>query len=325
MTGPVVCVSPNTSTDRVSIINGFEPGGTFRTIRSFDQAGGSGTHAARVIGELGGEAVAVVAIGGSNGARWKVAAEREGVRGARVEIANSNRSSYVLVDTELGKVAEVIDAGPQVTADEMERLAELVESMLESASSLVLSGSLPPGTPDTLYPRLIDAARLVGIPSIVDASGDVLRGAVDHYPWMIKPNLEEFHALVGEDQTRIERRIELIGDLTGTVADVIVLSMDVDGALVSSRDGVVRVYPPDVTVTLPQSSGINPVGCGDAMVGAFTHTWLRTGDLVQATVVGIAAAHVNLGRFEVPSVDPVMVADVARRVRTERLRAPGRV
>ena len=59
----VLSVSPNTSTDRVSVVDGYVPGEPSRTLFSFDQAGGSGAHATGVVHELGGNARSIVLLG----------------------------------------------------------------------------------------------------------------------------------------------------------------------------------------------------------------------------------------------------------------------
>ncbi len=102
MSGRIITVSPNTSTDRVSVVDGFTVGGTFRTVHSFDQAGGSGAHAASVATELGGDALAIAAIGGGNGLRWNAAAKRQRLPTATIEIKAENRSSFVLIDRQIG-------------------------------------------------------------------------------------------------------------------------------------------------------------------------------------------------------------------------------
>ncbi len=316
----VLAVSPNTSTDRISVVRGFHPGATLRTRHSFDQAGGSGTHAAGVITQLGGASVAVAVIGGGNGRRWRMAAERQGIPAATVEIEQENRSSFVLIDEERGKVAEIIDPGPSLGSGDLAALAQLIEAWLPRASLLLLSGSLPPGVPDHLYARCTELARAVGVSTIVDAHSGPLAAAVKARPWLIKPNLEEFHQLVGASATTMPERIALLDDLAGEIAEVVLLSMEAEGALLAIEGACWQIEPPAKPVTLPGSDATNPVGCGDALVGAFCDRWLRSHDLVESARWGTAAAHVNLGQYEVPSCPPDEVARLVRQVEVRQIR-----
>lgn len=326
MSGRVVCVSPNTSTDRVSIVDGFELGGTFRTVASFDQAGGSGSHAASVVVELGGDALAIVATGGGNAARWERAATRQRLPFASVDLRAENRSSFVLVDRQLGKVAEVVDPGPELEAGEAAQLKDLVERHVGDAALLVLSGSLPPGVPDDFYAECIELARAGGRRTLVDTHSRPLREALAARPWAIKPNLDELHQLMGTTRSTMAERIDAARRLVRESVDTVLLSMEAEGLLLATAEAVWHLLPPAVPVTLPGSTGINPVGCGDALVGAFARQWAASRDLIESARWGLAAAHVNLGKYEVPSspleevrrlvgmveVRPAGVADPAR-------------
>lgn len=316
----VLAVSPNTSTDRISVVRGFHAGATLRTRWSFDQAGGSGTHAAGVVTQLGGASTAIAVIGGGNGQRWRAAAAREGIPAAIVEIDQENRSSFVLVDEERGKVAEIIDPGPALGVGEVAALVRLIEEWLPRASLLLLSGSLPPGVPDDLYARCTTLARALGVPTVVDAHSAPLAAAAKARPWLIKPNLEEFHQLARVRSTTLAERIALLDDLAGEVAEVVLLSMEAEGALLAIDGACWRLEPPAEPVTLPNSTATNPVGCGDALVGAFCDRWLRTGDLIESARWGIAAAHVNLGQYEVPSCPPDEVARLVGQVHVRHVR-----
>lgn len=316
----VLAVSPNTSTDRISVVRGFHVGATLRTQRSFDQAGGSGTHAAGVIAQLGGNSIAVAVVGGGNGRRWAAAAERQGIRAATVEIARENRSSFVLVDEEHGKVAEIIDPGPMLDGRDVAALAHLIEQRLAHASLLLLSGSLPPGVPDDFYAQCIGVARARGVATALDAHSAPLAAAVHARPWLIKPNLDEFHQLVGARSTTLAERVALLDQLAGEVAEVVLLSMEAAGAFLAVKGACWHIEPPLEPVTLPGSRAINPVGCGDALIGAFCDRWLRSHDLVESGRWGIAAAHANLGHYEVPSCPPDQVARLAGQVRVRQIR-----
>jgi fructose-1-phosphate kinase PfkB-like protein len=98
--------------------------------------------------------------------------------------------------------------------------------------------------------------------------------------------------------------------------------MEAEGVLLATPAGIWRLLPPSEPVTLPGGQGINPVGCGDALVGAFCQHWVRSGDMVESARWGLAAAHVNLGKYEVPSSPLDEVRRMARQVTIEPVGAP---
>lgn len=322
MSTRIVTVSPNTSTDRIAIVEGFAVGGTCRTVDRFDQAGGSGAHAASVAVELGGDALAIVAIGGGNGERWRRAAERQRLPAATVALRRENRSSFVLLDRAHGKVAEIVDPGPAVEEDECDALLQAVTDHLAGAALLVLSGSLPPGVPDDFYAECIRRAHAAGVRTVVDAHSAPMSAALTARPWLIKPNLDEMHQIMGVTTSTMRDRVAAAHHLIATTVDNVLLSMEAKGALLATPDGIWHLLPPPEPVTLPGSTGINPVGCGDALVGAFCHHWATSREMVESARWGLAAAHVNLGRYEVPSSPPDEVRRMATMVAIEPVAVP---
>ncbi len=105
--------------------------------------------------------------------------------------------SFCLVDLDLGSVVESVTAGPQVDLGIKDVLLTHLEIHLPAAELLILSGSLPPGLPDSTYAEMIRLAARYGIPVLADIHSEPLREAVPLRPWLLKPNLTEFHALIG--------------------------------------------------------------------------------------------------------------------------------
>jgi fructose-1-phosphate kinase PfkB-like protein len=94
--------------------------------------------------------------------------------------------------------------------------------------------------------------------------------------------------------------------------------MGVDGLLLTTPDDQWRLSAPGWAVHLPGGAGRNSIGCGDALVGAFTAEYSRTGDLLSAAKLGVAAAHQNLGTLGVPEVDPEEVRRLVKEVSVAR-------
>lgn len=317
----VLSVSPNTSTDRVSVVERFVPGEPSRTILSFDQAGGSGAHATGVVEELGGKARSLVLLGSYNGERWIQAAQRQKIAYDYVRIDPPNRSTFVLIDKQRGNVAEVIDPGLQVGDDVAPRLLDLIEKYLEQAGLLILSGSLPPGIPDDFYVHAVRLAERYGVKSLVDATGIPLQHALKARPWALKPNLYEFHQIVGVETTSLSEHIEQLSRIVGVYADVILLSLGQEGLLVANQSNIWHLSAPPNQFTLPDSNGVNTCGCGDALVGGFSYHYVRSENILESASWGIACATVTLGTYGVPScpvhqvralVNQIKVVEIAK-------------
>lgn len=310
----IVSVSPNTSTDRVSIVENWVPGEPARTLLSFDQAGGSGAHSTGVVQQLGGDACSIVLLGDYNRERWIRAAERENMAYDYVEMGAPNRSTFVLIDKQKGNVAEIIDAGPQVHEATAQELMDKIAQYLDDTGILILSGSLPPGIPDDFYAQVIRLAHLRGVKTLVDAKGEPLRFAMEERPWAIKPNLVEFHQAVGFETRTLNDHITRLREFVGRYAEVVLLSLGEDGVLVATTSDVWHLTVSDHLVTLPDSTALNTTGCGDALVGGFCYSYVRSEDVLESARWGVAAATATLGTYGVPSCPPDHVRDLIERV-----------
>lgn len=310
----VLSVSPNASTDRVSVVDGFIPGMPARTILSFDQAGGSGAHATGVVQQLGGDACSLVLLGSYNRDRWILAAQQQRMSYDYVDIDAPNRSTFVLIDKQRGTIAEVIDPGPLVEQHIAQQLLNLTEEYLDKTGVLILSGSLPPGIPSDFYVQAIHLARRYRVKVLIDASSTPLQEALKVRPWAIKPNLYEFHQIVGTETRTIDEHIEQLNRISGVYADIILLSLGQEGLLVASDANVWHLTAPHHKFRLPDSDAVNTVGCGDALVGGFSYAYLQTQNIIESACWGIAAATVTLGNYGVPSCPQEQVQALVREI-----------
>ena len=315
----IVSVSPNIALDRIAVVRGWRQAGQSRTQRVFFQAGGSGAHAAEIVCALSGDALAIGFLGGQNGARWREAAQAARLPVDMVAVEGETRESLCVVDTALGTIVESVADGPQLDVTDRDRLVAQVEAHLPHADLLIVSGSLPPGIPTDTYARLIESARHSGVRTLADVHSEPLRHALAAHPWMIKPNLSEFQRLLGRERPSMEERAAACRDLAAAYETIVTLSMGEDGLLLTEPEGQWLLTPPQVAMHLPEGSGVNVIGCGDALVGALAFEMVRSSDLLAAARLGLAAAHANLSTYGVPEIDPDVVVALAERVHVESI------
>jgi 1-phosphofructokinase len=155
----------------------------------------------------------------------------------------------------------------------------------------------------------------------VDASGIPLQHALKARPWALKPNLIEFHQIVGVETSTLSEHIEQLSRIAGVYAEVLLLSLGQDGLLVADGSNVWHLTAPSGQFTLPDSTGVNTCGCGDALVGGFSYYYVRSQNILDSACWGIACATVTLGTYGVPScpadavrafVDQIKVVEIAK-------------
>jgi 1-phosphofructokinase family hexose kinase len=315
----IITVSPNIALDRVRVVRGFQPGRQSRALFEFLQPGGSGVHATDVIQTLGGQSIALGILGGHTGELWKQEADRRQLRYNMVPISGETRESFCLVDLDLGSVVESVTGGPQVDPGMKDALLARLEIHLHAADLLILSGSLPSGLPNSTYAEMIRLATHHGIPVLADIHSEPLREAVPLHPWLLKPNLAEFHELIGSTTQDVQERVQASHELCQRTGTILALSMAEAGVLLTTPEEQWLLTHPSDPMHLPDGHGQNVIGCGDALVGALAYEYCQTRDILNGTRLGLAAAHFNLSTPGVPEIDAVQVRKLMKYVQIQKI------
>jgi 1-phosphofructokinase family hexose kinase len=310
----IITVSPNVALDRVRVITGFQSGKQNRALFEFLQPGGSGVHATSVIQSLGGESLALGLLGGYAGELWENVADKRGLIYDMVSIPNEIRESFCLIDLDQGSVVESVEEGPEVKPDLKDALLVRLKTVLPGAELLILSGSLPPGLSSDLYSDMIELAHLHHVQTLADIHSEPLRNVLPFKPWLIKPNLAEFHELIGHDTHDLDERKQASRSFCNETSITLALSMAEEGLLLTTSEDQFILTPPSTRMHLPGGVGQNVIGCGDALVGAMAFEYCRSKDLLAGAKLGLAAAHFNLSTFGVPEIDAEQVWELFEHV-----------
>lgn len=315
----ILTVTPNIALDRLVVVSGFQTGRQSRARLGFYQAGGSGVHATAVIQAFGGQSRAIGFLGGHTGALWGEAARKAGLDTCPVPISGETRQSYCIIDPQQGAQVESVEAGPTCSPADLQRLMACLHQNLPGCQMLVVSGSLPPGIPAQAYAAMIALAHRHGVKTLADIHSESLELALPTRPWLIKPNLHEFHQLLGRQTSSAPELAAACRQLCDRSGTQVALSMAHDGLLLTTHAEQLWLRPPAVPIHLPDGQGVNVIGCGDALVGALAYEYCQTGDLLAAARLGLAAAHVSLGTYGSPQVDPAQARRLAQLVQVQRL------
>ncbi|MFD5214047.1 1-phosphofructokinase family hexose kinase [Microbacterium sp. NPDC058345] len=285
----IVTVTPNPALDLTWHVEEIVPGGVHRADAGTARAGGKGLNVARVAHDQGAQAVAIATVGGATGEEFAAELRASGVPHVLVPVAAPTRRSIALVDESLGDTTIVNERGVAPTAAEWRALRDAVARALGSSAAsaapadsgsdapdsddvLVISGSLPPGTPDDILPALISLGRRAGAAVIVDTSGPSLLAAADAGASVLKPNAAELAEATGLDDPLAGAR-----ELLRRGAELVLLSRGADGmlAITGATDPAAPPATSDsepalsvLTARLPAPLAGNPTGAGDAAVAA---------------------------------------------------------
>ncbi len=241
--------------------------------------GGNGINVARALGELGIVSSNVIIAAGTMGELLRhLVGEPSGTHWVKVD--GETRVNATIIQAEPPAQFEITGVGPTVTEV---ALAEVAEIFLGGALGGygVLTGSLPPGTPEDFYCEMVSTLTSQGALAVVDSRGSILEQTLRYKPFLIKPNQYELGQLCGQSVSRIEQVITQARRLhEGGVANVCV-SLGARGAVLVCEEGCFVATAPDIKV-------ISTVGSGDSMVGGLLASLASGASASFALKLGVA-------------------------------------
>lgn len=282
----VLTVTLNASIDKTYTIESFLVDRINRPSECRTVAGGKGINVARVLKELGREALATGFVGGSIGDAILRGLDREGIKHDFVRVEDESRLCIKIMDPKNGTQTEINEPGPNVTELELEALCSKVSDLIVGCDFLVLSGNCPPGVPEDFYAELVDIARRAGVRAVLDASGAHLAEGVKAGPYLIKPNVSELSELTGRELCTVEEILDATRSLKTYGVDIIAVTMGRSGAVVTDGTNAWQAVPPEIKFA-------SSVGSGDSFLAAFLDSLLNGDSLADALVWGTAAGAAN--------------------------------
>ena len=222
--------------------------------------------------------------------------ESGGVIARWIESSAPARTCTTLLTPE--GVTELVENSGPVTDAERETFLATFHEEASTARLIVLSGSLPPGTPATFHGDCIKATR---IPVILDARGEELLAALPEKPFLVKPNRRELGATLNRDLAGDADLHEAMKELRRRGAKWVVVT-DGPKPVHALGDGeIMRIPPAKVTV-------VNPIGCGDAFAAGLATSLMMEPDMADMekaigralSAAAASAAHILPGRLEPP-------------------------
>lgn len=282
----ILTITLNPALDKSSYANRVQPERKIRCSKPSYEPGGGGINVSRAIKKLGGDSCAWLLAGGPSGDKLCSLLEEEGISFKAFKAKNWTRENLMVMEENSGDQFRFGMPGPEIAEEEWKECLEKLDSIpdAELPKYVVASGSLPPGVPDDFYLQLAKMAHRRGFRLIVDTSGDALLKAAGEGVYLLKPNMNEFAALVGKEEVSALEQEQIAQQILAEgKCEVLVVSLGPRGAMVASKErGISYIVSPAVR----QKSA---VGAGDSMVGGMVMSLLKGMSLDEVVRYGVAA------------------------------------
>ncbi len=308
----IITVTPNPSLDRALEVDHLAVGEVNRAHAVHVDAGGKGINVSRALVRQGIDSLAVLPVGGVDGARLVSLLAEQGVPTAPVPVRGDTRSNVTLVDAS-GATTKVNAPGVPLTPAEVDGLLGVVaERLATGPAAVVAAGSLPAGAGDDFFVRLAALAGQHGVRVALDTSGTPLAQAVRAGGLeLIKPNEHELAELAGREITSVGDTVAAAREAIAAGTRAVLVSLGAQGAMLVTAEHAWWAGGPRLQ---PAST----VGAGDATLAGYLSAagqdpgqrlraavaWGRAAVLLPGTQVP-APSQIDLGTVRlVPDPDP---------------------
>jgi len=229
-----------------------------RAIR--EDYGGKGFNVSRILAGWDTESIALGFVGGYTGQKIQTGLNALGIHTDFVKISGETRTNISIVSNTQREHIKVNEPGPTIRPDEIYALQEKIRALAAGDDWWVLSGSLPPGVPDTIYADIIRILKTSRAHIILDASGAALKLGCAAGPFLAKPNAAEAGELTGIHHVQLQSA-DVMAAIHQMGVENVLITLGKDGALFS--DGAHLWF-----IETPSVEEKNPIGAGDSSVAA---------------------------------------------------------
>ena len=258
----IYTVTLNPALDKTVEIPSFAADSVNRITTMRTDPGGKGINVSKVISKLGGQSIATGILGGDTGLAIQSALKTMGLKTSFRFTEGETRTNLKVIDPVNHTNTDINEPGVTVSEEILNGLLAQLTAGLEKGDIVVLSGSLPKGSPRDTYYTWTGACKKAGAKVILDADGELLEAGLKASTYLIKPNNHELSQLLGETLATPEELNKAARRLMEEhgIAKVVV-SMGGKGALYVTQDET--IYAEGLKVPVGST-----VGAGDSVVAA---------------------------------------------------------
>ena len=258
----IYTVTLNPALDKTVEIRSLRIDSVNRITKMRTDPGGKGINVSKVIQKLGRKSVAAGILGGDTGNAILSALEAMGLETSFRFVEGETRTNLKIVDPAEHTNTDINEPGITLSEEILDSyLKELLEKLVPG-DIMVLSGSLPMGSPKDTYYTWVKACKEAGAKVILDADGELFAAGIKASPYLIKPNDHELSGFMGRTLSTPAELAKAARQMMESYGiEKIVVSMGGAVALFVTKEDT--IYAEGLKVPVGST-----VGAGDSVVAA---------------------------------------------------------
>lgn len=179
-------------------------------------------------------------------------------------VPGATRQNVTVVDTAADRDMHLRNRSRLASKKTLRKLRTDLEKIVRRGSVCVFAGTMPDGELIGDVTDLVMLCRQHGASIVLDTSGEALSRIVDTGTvWLVKPNVEELRALLGDPIKDSPASLAGAGRGLLDKADIVLISRGAKGSVVVTRDGAWQAR------CRGRRTLMSTVGCGDCLLAGF--------------------------------------------------------
>ncbi|HEY0755741.1 MAG TPA: 1-phosphofructokinase [Ktedonobacteraceae bacterium] len=294
----IATVTLNPAIDQTVRVDNFRPNGVNRAQDIRFDASGKGVNVASFLADYGYDIAVTGYLGLANLDIFDQFFASKSINDCFVHIPGNTRINIKVVDEANQQTTDINMPGQFPPQEAQQTLFQTIEQLANTCDWFVLSGSLPPQVPTTIYATIIELLKHHGKRIILDTSEEALRAGIQAGPTILKPNIEELQYLVGHTLTSETEIQHAARQLLSEDIILVVVSMGKQGAMLVEQATTLIALPP--AVKMKKTSG-----AGDALVAGLVTAHIQGLSLADCgrLATAFAVATISHLSYNLPSHD----------------------
>jgi len=277
---PIVSLSLNPAIDLTYEINDLQHDQKTRATSSHYDPGGTGINVGRALEKLKANSYTCCITAGKMGEFLHTMLEQELTNVTTLQVEGETRINTTLIQQSPQYQYEINAVGPSITPKQLDKIIGQFLTLCQQGIG-ILTGSLPPGIPDSTYKTINLALQQQGGRCIIDAPVNVMKQALLSKPFLIKPNQHELEILTKKTLTTIEQVATEARAISDQGTQYICVSLAEKGAILTGPTNSYYCNSPAIKVD-------STVGAGDSMVAGLAYAFSQNQTPEQALKFAVA-------------------------------------
>lgn len=207
----VITVTMNPAFDKTIIVDDFQKNSLNKINTKRIDLGGKGINVSKILTTLQIENKALILAGDMNLGELEKEIKKNNINAELIINENFHtRENIKIKDNKTNSITEINEKGKIENISILNKFKKKYKEIITENDIVVISGSVPEGTPNNFYKELIEIAKNKNAYVILDASGIQLENSIEGRPNLIKPNDEELSEIKFSKDDILKKQIEIL-------------------------------------------------------------------------------------------------------------------